>query len=117
MNASEELVVDFEAIRANTLGDEAFERRLLQAFLDDNEERIERAREALAAGDREALEREAHTLKGAASTLGALPLAAASKALERAAQAGHLTEAAALFPDVQRELGRVSDRLREHLAR
>lgn len=109
MIASTDIVVDFEAVRANTLGDDEFERRLLCAFLDDNEQRLEQARVALAAGAQEELHREAHSLKGAASTLGARPLASAARELEAAAAEGRFEEARALFANVERELARVRE--------
>lgn len=116
MDASGDLVVDFEAIRANTLGDEAFERRLLEAFLADNEQRLESARQALLSSSQEELHREAHSLKGAAATLGAVPLANAARALEAAAAEGRFADAHALFADVERELLRVRAVLQERLA-
>lgn len=115
MSASADLVVDFDAVRANTLGDEAFERRLLEAFLDDNVERLARAREALRTRAAEDLHREAHSLKGAAATLGATPLASAAQELEAAAAEGRFDLAPALFETVEHELRRVHGVLQERL--
>lgn len=109
-------IVDFEVVRAQTLDDEAFERRLLAAFLDDNEARVQAAREALEGSDSDALTLEAHSLKGAASTLGAAPLADAARALEQTAAAGRFTEARDALATVERELARVREVLFARLA-
>lgn len=116
MNESALPIVDFEVVRANTLGDDGFERRLLQAFLDDNEERMKVAKAALDADEGEALEMEAHSLKGAAATLGAQPLADAARALESAAAKRALADARRRFAEVEHEMERVREVLRERLA-
>ncbi|MEZ6186568.1 MAG: Hpt domain-containing protein [Planctomycetota bacterium] len=61
---------------------------LIDMFVADAPRLLERAREALAAGDVLAAGRAAHALKGNAASLGAGPLAAACNEVERQARAG-----------------------------
>jgi len=75
--------------------------RVTRTFLRDSATLAAELRRALAAGDVEALRAAAHTLKGAAGTLGAEALAAAAKALETHARLGALEGAAALVAAVE----------------
>lgn len=64
---------------------------ILTSFLEDARVRTAAARTALAAGDGERLRQEAHTIKGASSSLGLSAIRDASLALERAARSGTAT--------------------------
>lgn len=108
-------IVDFDIVRANTLGDEGFERSLLEAFLEDNEERMKIVRAALESSDGDVVGLEAHSLKGAAATLGAQALADAARDLESAVAEGSLDDAQRRFAEVKRELARVCEVLEERL--
>jgi CheY-like chemotaxis protein/HPt (histidine-containing phosphotransfer) domain-containing protein len=68
-------------------GNEALFRRLLAQFPDNQGECVARIREALAAGDREAAARHAHTLRGVAGNLGAKALADLSARVEQQVKA------------------------------
>jgi two-component system sensor histidine kinase/response regulator len=61
---------------------------MLGVFVDSYRDAGERLAELLAAGDRPAAERLAHNCKGAAATLGAVPLAGLAAELEEALRAG-----------------------------
>ena len=74
-------------------GDEELTAEVLAVFLEDAPHQIARLEEALSAGNGTALERGAHTLKGAAANVGAAELRAACAALEEAAARGDLAEA------------------------
>ncbi|GAB2793284.1 hypothetical protein GCM10027040_19450 [Halomonas shantousis] len=69
---------------AQTLDREALD-RLLQTYLTRLESRLVTLEAGLAAEDRQALQREAHSLKGASASLGCAAIAAEAAALETAA--------------------------------
>lgn len=107
--------VDFSAVEASSLGDAAFERRLLEVFLEDSDHHIAALEVALLAGRAEEAQREAHTLKGAAATLGAQDLEAVAARAEEAARGGRLEEAGSLLGELRRELLRVRTALEQRL--
>jgi two-component system, sensor histidine kinase and response regulator len=107
--------VDLRALEDTALGDPAFERRLLEVFLEDSEQQIAALEVALLAGRADDAKREAHTLKGAAGTLGAAGLGEVARQAEAAAAEGRLEVAAALLPELQAELLRVRGALEERL--
>jgi signal transduction histidine kinase/HPt (histidine-containing phosphotransfer) domain-containing protein/ActR/RegA family two-component response regulator len=85
---------------------------IVDSFLGEMPRRLARLREALAAGDGEALAFAAHSLKGSSAQLGALRLASLSHALELQGRSGSLAGAAGLVDDVARELARVAPELK-----
>jgi HPt (histidine-containing phosphotransfer) domain-containing protein len=74
--------------------DEALVRDVVTIFADDAPRQIAALRAALATREARAVERAAHRLKGTASGVGAVALAAAAATLEHAARAGDLEKAA-----------------------
>jgi HPt (histidine-containing phosphotransfer) domain-containing protein len=88
-------------------GNPAFINRLVGLFTQNAPEKMDRIREAVAARDRLALERVAHTLKSNCAFLGAAGMAGVCARLEDAGTRGDfedaacaLAEAEALFPAV-----------------
>ncbi len=81
-----ESLVDVEHLHEITGADLEFEREILQAFLVDTSNYLESAKQALAAGNAEALGRYAHQIKGVSAT------AAVRLMPEIAAQLQHRTE-------------------------
>jgi CheY-like chemotaxis protein/HPt (histidine-containing phosphotransfer) domain-containing protein len=75
-------------------------RRMLIRFADIKDATFDPLRTAVAAGDRAAVARHAHTIAGASGNLGANPLRAAAKALERAGRDGE-ADLAALYQDLE----------------
>ncbi|CAH0256298.1 hypothetical protein SRABI118_03103 [Massilia sp. Bi118] len=73
---------------ARLMGDAALFARVLARFRKDYRHATERIRETLAAGDIEVAQRQAHTLKGAAGMIEAVPLREAAQALEQALRRG-----------------------------
>jgi signal transduction histidine kinase/DNA-binding response OmpR family regulator len=74
-------------------GDSEFERELLGEFLRTAPILVEDASKAIAARDAATAERAAHTLKGSSGSIGAGPLAEASRFLEEACRQGRFEEA------------------------
>jgi len=81
-----------EGLRAS-VGDDAFVRELLAAFLDEGPQLLATLRDAVQAGDTDAVRRAAHTLKSHAMTFGATPLEHAARELEARAAEGTLQSA------------------------
>ena len=72
---------------------------LIGDYLEDGSSRVARLRQAVDAGDAEALTHEAHTLKSSSANLGAQTLSALAKRLEEMGRDGAI---AALADDVAR---------------
>ena len=73
-------------------GDVEFEKELLAEFLRTAPVLVENAAQAVATGDAPAALRAAHTLKGASGSIGAGPLAEASRFLEETCREGRVQE-------------------------
>jgi two-component system sensor histidine kinase/response regulator len=99
---------------ARLMGDAALFARVLARFRNEYRHAAERIREALAAGDLPLAQRLAHTLKGAAAMIEALPLREEAHALERTLRDGagdpdaQLARLESALARVMRELDAVS---------
>jgi HPt (histidine-containing phosphotransfer) domain-containing protein len=87
---------------------------VLALFLADGKTRLDAIAAATEAGDGDGLRRAAHTLKGAAGTIGALTLQASCRALEELGRSGALERAGGQAAAVRREYERV-ERAIHHL--
>ena len=83
-----------EAVALNRVGGD-FEllREVVELFLDDYPQSLQKIRAAVAAGDQTDLERQAHSLKGSVSTFGAKDAFEAAFALEKQGRSGDLSNA------------------------
>jgi len=79
-------MVDVRAGMATAMGDEKLYRRLLNKFLDGQQDFVAQFVQSLDGGDATAPERLAHTLKGVAGNIGARSVQAAAQELELACQ-------------------------------
>jgi signal transduction histidine kinase/DNA-binding response OmpR family regulator len=86
------------------IGEEAA-RAILKVFLNETRERLAMLDALCSAADRAAIEVEAHTLKGAAGTVGFARVAALAKALEFAARAGAQTNYAVQVARIRQAFG------------
>ena len=107
--------IDLAAGRATAGGDDVLYRKLLARFRDSAGGFGSRFGDAFAAGDRATMEREAHTLKGAARSIGAGALGDAAEKLEAASRdasddavAGAV---AAVHPQLHRVLAAIDELL------
>jgi len=76
-------LLDRRAGLARVAGNETLYRKLLHQFLDQQAPAVARIRAAIADGDGSLAERLAHTLKGVAGNIGAMPVHAAAATLEQ----------------------------------
>ena len=87
-------------------GDVDFLQEVIKAFLEDIPVRAQTLRQAIAQGNIEEAERESHSIKGAAASVGAERIRAAALAVERAAKEEDMSKADALFGALGDELER-----------
>ncbi len=107
-----EPTLDREHLTAITGGDEAFEAEVLALFLEQAPRLTGEILGAVDAGDPGGVRVPAHSLKGAARSVGARAVAQAAEAVEMAARAGDLATLRARLLDLER---RVAE-FRAHLA-
>jgi len=88
---------------------------VLVTFLDDAPKRLAVLEQALTEGDLPGMERAAHTLKGAASNLGALELTECCAELVRDCRAGEAPRAEAQVAAIRAALARAEAVLRSRL--
>ena len=101
-----------ERLAEVTEGDRAFEHQLLRVFADDMAQRFQRVAEALAAKDFATIVLECHSIKGAASNVGAYPLRTAAEIGETAARTEDTASLSAAFSTMKVEFGRLQDAMR-----
>ncbi|MBT4817117.1 MAG: response regulator, partial [Lentisphaerae bacterium] len=104
-------VVDVDAALAPFRGDAKRLRAFLRKFAESQASAAEDIRAALEAGDTEAAQRLAHTLKGLAGTIGAERLREASREVEVALEDGGADDACSLLPALEQRLQEVLDSL------
>ncbi len=80
---------------------------VIDKFLDKAESQIQLLKEALEKQDSETLRKEAHKIRGGASTLTAMQLAMAAERLEKLALSGKLDEAAEQLTELEKEFNRL----------
>lgn len=88
---------------------------LIEAYLRDSSERLQLLTQACAAQDLLAAKRQAHSLKGSSSNVGAAALADYCQRLEQLARGGDLAAMQAELVTLQQELAGVQRELRNHL--
>ena len=105
---SEPAPINLPDLRHRMMHDESIVQHVLQSFSQTLDTQLNAIRQAFAAGDNKAVFHAAHSLKGAASNLGAEPLRDTCAALELAAR----KEDAEAFPAHMAELELAATRLR-----
>jgi len=104
-------VLDSEALLERVGGDVDFLQELAGIFREDCPKLLEEIRSAVAAGDAAALERAAHTLKGAIANFGADAAGQAAFHLERLGRAGELQPAREAVGALESEIVRFEEAL------
>jgi two-component system sensor histidine kinase/response regulator len=97
-------VLDGEALLARVSGNKAVLRELVELFEADYPEHLSQVHSAAAHGDRPALQRGAHNLKGMVATFCAPRLLEATLHLEDLCREGDLAQAEAAIAEIQREI-------------
>ena len=90
---------------------------MIELYLEDHAVTFSTISNALDCGDLEKCGDAAHTLIGSAGGIGAMELAAALHALERACRTGDIDAVEAVMPEMERERERVFFTAKEFLAK
>lgn len=102
----EPVILDRQSTLDRLQGDDEFLAALYAAFHVEIDQRMERMRDTLHAGDLASLGQQAHSLKGASSTIDALAVRQAALDLEEAAKCGSQDGARRHFQTLE---GRMAD--------
>ena len=92
-------------------GDGGLGRLLAEGFVDDIPKRIAAMKNDLAAGAVSGIERQAHTIKGAAAAVSGLALRAVASQMEEDAHAGDLAAITASLPELEQQFASLRDAL------
>jgi two-component system sensor histidine kinase/response regulator len=103
-------IVEMETVLKDRFdGDTDFFAEMLREFLEYAPGQLENLDQAVIKTDSKTVEREAHSLKGAAANLGAKPIAELSLDLELAGRTGKLSGASAIVESLKVELKRMQE--------
>lgn len=108
-----ENIVDLSALVARADGDPALAGELIEIFLEDYPQLLDRIRQAIDKNDSVALERAAHTMKGAISYFSNGAAAHAALRLQQMGDAGDFREARTSFADLEASVEIIGAKLRE----
>jgi HPt (histidine-containing phosphotransfer) domain-containing protein len=86
---------------------------LIETFIDDAKVRIPQLKKQLAEGEHDELMRNAHSLKGSSSNLGAIPFSEKCMKVESQAKEGNLNGLEGALSDIEQEFNLVESALKE----
>lgn len=107
--------VEWERIEQTADGDKEFAQELVETYAASSQESIEQIAAALAANDIGAVQRAAHSLKGASGSMGVLTAHAIAADLEETAKSGNASKAELLFAALRSEVARANEYMHEKL--
>lgn len=105
------MIFDLSVALERMGGDEEILKEIAALFVEDSPEQLQRIRQAIDAGNAQALERAAHTLKGSVSNFGAESAVKAAFALEMMGREGNLTQAQEHFDTLEAHILEVQSAL------
>jgi signal transduction histidine kinase/CheY-like chemotaxis protein/HPt (histidine-containing phosphotransfer) domain-containing protein len=89
------------------MGDENYAKEIIEVFLDDIPKQIESLKHSLEASDAKTVERIAHTIKGAATTVGGQALCEVAAAIESACKNGNVQFVQEHWPELALQFNRL----------
>jgi two-component system sensor histidine kinase/response regulator len=107
-------ILDLEASLVRLGDDRGLLKKLVEFFFEDAPQLMEQLEAGVAAGNAANVERAAHSLKGLAGNFNALPAVDAALRLEEIGGCGDLSHAKTALTELQFELQRLYEALREH---
>ena len=107
MSVQDKPILDIKAAVNRLDGDTELYAEVGQIYLEDAPEILAKLTEAISAGDREALERHAHSLKSASANIGAERARAAAFAIERVAETAELSALESLKEELAQTIAAV----------
>jgi len=108
--------LDLQAALARVDGDQDLLKEIAELFLEECPASLEHVRAAVSAADPEAVQRAAHSLKGAVSNFGEKAAHKAALRLEYMGRAGDLTGSAEALRQLEEAIERLCAELREFIA-
>ena len=102
----DEMVIDWAELTARVSDDVELIEKMATVFLDTAVERIGSLEQVTESGTPEEVRSLAHSLKGAAASMGAKPLTETALRLEMAARQGDLSKFNQLLSDIKKEFSR-----------
>ena len=100
---SQDPVFDRRAFLGRLMDDEDLAKQIVATFLDEIPNQIRALHRNVAEGDAASAGARAHTIKGTAANVGGMALSAVAYAMEKEGKAGHLSQVAALTPELDRQ--------------
>jgi len=94
------------------MGDEELLQLVISTFLEELPRQFEAMKTCLEAGDAPGAERQAHTIKGAAASIGGEALREVAWEMEKSGKAGSLEGMSALLPELEHQRTRLEERLK-----
>lgn len=94
--------IDWDYLASLSGGDREFELELLQAFVEDAQERLKALADAVNQGNIEQIKRDAHHLKGASGNVGISAMQTVAAQLEQSTSPDTLAQAKTLVEELQR---------------
>lgn len=108
--------VDVQHLEVMTDGDRDFAAELIEMYLVDTRQRLDTLREALSGADKDSVEREAHTIKGASSNVGTNMVREVAFELESLARQGDLSRGIELLDRLRSEFERADEFFKSYLS-
>ncbi len=109
---TDENIFDPNALLDRLSGDEDLMKTILAAFVEDVARQIRIIKEKLDTSDREAAQRQAHSIKGAAGNAGAPALQNTALAMENHLKASEIDEAMSLYPGLSGQFDKLIETLK-----
>ena len=100
------MVLDLQSLKRRVFDDDALVREVLDAFVEDIPEEVQRLEQALASRELETASRQAHTIKGASANVEAGEMREFALQIEQAAKGGSVEKARSLLMELKEALAR-----------
>ncbi|MGD0546592.1 MAG: Hpt domain-containing protein, partial [Terracidiphilus sp.] len=111
--ASESMVFNRKVFLERMMGDEEFAHDVAAGFLEELPTMLGALKEQINRRDCESIWKHAHKLKGSAANVGGEALRDLALEVEQAGKAGDLTEVARWIPELETQVARLSEALRQ----
>jgi CheY-like chemotaxis protein/HPt (histidine-containing phosphotransfer) domain-containing protein len=108
-------VFDRKGYMERLLDDIELAHSIMEEFLKDIPSQIRTLETLLESGDRNGVERQAHTIKGTSANVGGEQLRAVAAAMEKAAKAGDLHSVKAQIPEMETQFARLREAMKREI--
>ncbi len=112
---SECTILDLKQLDISTGGDDELAEQVVEVFLSDLPDQLDGLAQAVRANEVKTAERIAHSIKGAAATVGGIALRDTASECEQLGHAGDLTTMASLLPALRDQFAELGEALRKEV--